>query len=63
MSDVSIDGGTYGGDEGVEVGSRDKWIGVEEGDGGSIPGAAGQAACVEGGLAEGVEDLFKEFVR
>ena len=63
MSDVGIDGGTYGGDEGIEVGSRDEWIAVEEGNGGSIPRAAGQATCVEGGLVEGVEDLFKEFVR
>ena len=63
MPDVGIDGGTYGGDEGVEVGSRDERIAVEEGDGGGIPGAAGQAAGVKGGLVEGVEDLFKEFVR
>lgn len=62
MPDVGVDGGTYGDHEAVKLGSRDDWIAVEEGDGRCIPGAAGQAACVEGGLLEVVEDLCKDFV-
>ena len=63
VSDVGIDGGTYCSDKSVEVGSRDIWFAVKEGDGGGIPGATGQAARVEVGLVKRVEDLFKEFVR